>query len=168
MISNTLSMRFFWSFLFSLVKWHWKKILLVQLFYLGWSLDRSVLPYLIGKIIDGMTQYTGSRTEAWHILGQPILFTLSAWIGFDLSFRLGGLLFAKLIPKIESDARMTLYDQVFDHSHQYFVENMAGNVANKVAALPDSLRYILSSLMGSIIPASITLLIAMDSATIFL
>ncbi|MGC8483226.1 MAG: ABC transporter ATP-binding protein [Thermodesulfobium sp.] len=116
---------------------------------------------MIGKIIDGMMQLAGNRAEAWHFLGQPILLTLSAWIGLDLSFRLGGLLFAKLIPKIESDARMTLYDQVLDHSHQYFVENMAGNIANKVATLPDSLRYILSSLMGSIIPASITLLIAM-------
>ena len=47
------------------------------------------------------------------------------------------------IPYMKAQMRETLYDYVRLHSHNYFMDNFAGDIASRVQSLPESCQRIL-------------------------
>ena len=151
---------FTWHFL----KKQWKWLLLIQILCCAWALDHTLWPYVIMVLIDTITNFTGDRTHAWGALATPILMGLSLWITIEVSFRVSGILLARVIPKLESDVRLAMFKYVGYHSHVYFSDKMAGSIANKISDIPLSVTHILQYIMQLFIPALVALVI---STTLF-
>lgn len=158
-LPKTLS-AFFWHFL----KKQWKGFLALQLFSFAWSLDHTIWPYIIMLFIDGITNYVGDKANMWHELAVPIFMGLGLWLTVELFFRLSGIVTAYLIPKLEAQVRLAMFDYVQHHSHLYFNNNMAGSIANKIADMPQSMTRILLQIIQLFIPVALALII---STTLF-
>lgn len=147
---------FFWFFL----KKQWKWLLFIQLFSFAWSLDHTLWPYVIMTLIDTITNFTGTSGEVWQALAKPIIMGVSLWLTVEISFRLGGFLTAYIIPKIEADVRMNMFDYVLKHSHHYFSNHMAGSIANKIADMPLSMTRLLLQIVQLFLPVALALIIS--------
>ena len=147
---------FFWHFL----KKQWKWLLLIQIFSFAWSLDHTIWPYVIMLLIDGITNFAGDKAEVWHALSVPIIMGLTLWLTVEISFRLSGIMGAKVFPIIEADMRISMFDYVLHHSHLYFSNQMAGAIANKISDMPQSMTRILQQLMHLFLPVGLALMIS--------
>ncbi len=147
---------FFWHFL----KKQWKWLLLIQIFSFAWSLDHTLWPYVIMLLIDTITNFTGDKAEIWHALRTPIIMGITLWITVELSYRLSGIMSAKVFPRIEAETRMSMFDYVLHHSHLYFSNQMAGSIANKISDMPQSMTRLLQQIMYLFLPVILALIIS--------
>lgn len=134
--------------------------MLLQIFCLAWSLDHTLWPYVIMTLIDTITTFTGDRSDVWHILSVPIIMGLSLWISVEVFFRLGGFIGASFFPKLEADVRMSMFDYVVGHSNQYFSNQMAGSISNKISDMPQSMTRFFMQIVHLFIPVAVALVIA--------
>jgi ATP-binding cassette subfamily B protein len=147
---------FFWHF----AKKYWGWLLLIQLFSFAWSLDHTLWPYVIMTLIDTITNFSGPHSEVWQALAKPIWMGISLWLTVEISFRIAGYLTAWLVPKIEADIRMSMFDYVIHHSHHYFSTHMAGSIANKISDMPQAITRLLTQMTHLFIPVGLALIIS--------
>ncbi len=148
------------GFIWFFVKKQWLLLLLVVIFGLGWSLDHTLWPYVIMKLIDVITNYTGPKTETWSALATPIIMGISLWFVIEISFRLSGILASRFITKFEADVRMSMFGYVLNHSQHYFSNHLAGEIANKISDMPQSLTRLLMQITQLFIPVVVALCIS--------
>ncbi len=151
---------FFWHF----IKKRWKPLLGAQIFVLAWALDHTLWPGIIMMLVDLITHFTGDKAEVWSYLAKPLWLGAALWISIEISFRLGGLLLAKVVPSIEADIRLAMFNYVQRHSYNYFGNNFAGNISNKISDMTQSFTHILQLVMQLFIPVILAILI---SSTLF-
>ena len=147
---------FFWHFL----KKHWVLLLLTQFFSFAWSLDHTLFPYVIMKLIDAITHFSGDRSEAWQALKPPIMMGVALWITVEIFFRLSGFLGAYLFPRLEASVRMSMFDYVLGHSHSYFSNRMPGAIANKISDMPQSMTRLIEQVIHLLLPVALALIIS--------
>lgn len=151
---------FFWCF----IKKQWKWFLIMQIFYFGWSIDHTFFPYVLELLIGGIINFTGDRSEIWSVLSVPLYMGAGLWICVECSYRFSGFIASTVIPRLEADVRLAMFDYVQRHSHIYFSTKFAGSLANKIADMPRSITHILHLLMSLFFPV----LVALAIASIFL
>ena len=129
--------RFFWHFV--------KKQRLAFIFFLlaptVMVLENNVIPYSLKMIVDAL---------GTHSKGEPIFSVLApalwlgggAWVGMLVIVRLQNWWQGYVIPKFQADVRMSVFDYLNKQSYQYFSNEMAGSLANKVNDLPRALDSI--------------------------
>jgi ATP-binding cassette subfamily B protein len=137
-----------WLFLFS------------QIGCLAWALDHTIWPLVYGKLIDTLTLYSDDRAGIFDSLAPILVGGVILWIIVDLGFRLGGILFARAIPQTEATIRMDLFDYVQHHSFQYFSDQFAGALTNKINDLPQAINRIIQLMMTLFIPALVAVAIS--------
>src|SRR4051812_10314780 len=111
------------SFFAYFIKQQWLGFAVMQLFYFAWSIDHTLFPYLLGRLIDTITTYDNSRAEVWPALTPILLMGLLLWIGLEIGYRLSGFMSVRVIPKMEASVRLQMFDYVQRHSHTFFSKN---------------------------------------------
>ncbi|MFI5344460.1 MAG: ABC transporter ATP-binding protein [Chlamydiales bacterium] len=154
-LPRTLS-AFIWLFLKNQRKW----LLFAVIFSLGWSLDHTLWPYVIMTLIDVITHFTGPKTDAWVALATPIAMGISLWITVEIAFRLSGFSLMRFIPIFEGNVRMSMFEYVLNHSQHYFSNHLAGEIANKISDMPQSLTRLLMLIIQLFIPVGVALIIS--------
>lgn len=147
---------FVWHFL----KRQWKWLVVAQLFSFAWSIDHTFWPYVLMVFIDTITNYVGDRAYAWAALSTPVLMGLGLWTFLEICFRVSGIVTARIIPKLEADIRMEMFDYVQHHSHLYFSSKMAGSIANKISDMPQSITRAVLLVMQLFFPVFLAMLIS--------
>jgi ATP-binding cassette subfamily B protein len=147
---------FAWYFL----KKQWKWLVIIQIFSFAWSLDHTIWPYIIMVLVDTINAFDGDRAHAWQALTTPILMGLGLWLTVEFSFRISGILMARVIPKLEADVRLAMFKYVEYHSHLYFSDKMSGAISNKISDMPQSLTYILLNIVQVFLPVILALVIS--------
>lgn len=147
---------FFWHF----IKQQWPWFLLMQLLFFGWSIDHTFFPYILELLVDGITNFQGSRANMWSELATPILMGAGLWIGVEIAYRTAGFAVAYVMPRMEASVRMAMFDYVQRHSHTYFSSNFAGSLSNKLADMPRSMTHALQLIMTLFLPVILALIIA--------
>lgn len=148
------------SFFFYFVKKQWTWFLAIQLLCFCWSLDHTLWPYFLMKIVDTLSSFEGEKSQIWAALSTPLLMGAALWIYVEASFRLSGILMAKLFPKFEAKVRMAMFDYVQKHSSSYFANNFAGSIANKISDMTHNMNLILQLVLGLFLPVFLALIIA--------
>lgn len=133
----------------------WVFLLMLVLSFV-WTLDATVLPYLLRLIIDTLTQYDADRTAAWPALKMVLLYVVVVWIIVEIGFRTRGFLQARFYPKLEADIRMAMFDHIQHHSPKYFNEHFAGSLANKISDMTTQVTSILQNLVQLFLPTAFT------------
>lgn len=147
------------SFIFHFIKKQWPWFLLIQIFAFAWTLDYTVWPILIGKLVDSITHYAGDRTQAWGVIGPILVLGAILWLTIEWMFRGAGFLLAKVSPRFEAQIRSSVFDYVQRHSQNYINDRFAGTLANKVSDISLSAGRVVRQLMFLFLPVVLAFLI---------
>lgn len=149
-----------WGFIWHFMQKQWIWLLLAQLCFFSWSLDHTLWPVVLMLLIDGITNYAADKADMWHILATPIILGLSLWIIVEFLSKTGGILVARIMPKMEANIRMSMYEYVMRHSHHYFSNHMAGSIANKISDMTQAVTRLLILVMTLFLPVAMAVLIS--------
>lgn len=147
---------FFWQF----IRPHPWTFFFTFILSLVWALDATLWPFIFRKIIDIFTQYENLREAAFPAFKTPIIWALCLWLIIEYGFRAMGVLFARAIPRLESDIRMKMFDHIQYHSPKYFNEHFAGSLSNKITDMTTQASFIIQNLLIMFIPALTTCVMA--------
>jgi ATP-binding cassette subfamily B protein len=147
---------FFWHFI--------KKQRLAFTFFLlapmVMVLENNVIPYSLKMIVDAL----GTHPKEQHIFSvvAPALWLGGgAWISMLIIIRLQNWWQGYVIPRFQADVRMSVFEYLNKQSHQYFSNQMAGSLANKVNDLPRALDSIFMIITWYAIAAFSSIVVAL-------
>lgn len=140
---------FIWMFV-KLQKW---KFFFIFLLSLVWTLDATVWPYILRKIIDVFNHFDNDRSAAWPTLKLWLMWGAGLLVLIEAGFRSRDFVTTHAFPKIEADIRMAMFDHIQHHSPKYFNEHFAGSLSNKVNDMITHVSFMLDQLLRIFIPA---------------
>ncbi|CCD29014.1 ABC transporter ATP-binding protein [Candidatus Glomeribacter gigasporarum BEG34] len=140
------------------------QIIAAQLCAFAWTINSTLWPYLIKNLIDAMKNYRPALDSFTSIFVPIFSSMVGLWIIASCMFRARGLLFAWIVPRFEEQVRLGVFDYLLQHSHRFFQEQMAGNLANKIADIAQRPARIFHLTNNFFIP---TVLAALITAVVF-
>lgn len=129
--------RFFWHF----IK---KQPLAFTLFLLApivMVLENNVIPYSLKMIVDALGSHTKGQ-NIFSVVAPALWLGGGAWVTMIVIIRLQNWWQGYVIPRFQADVRMSVFDYLNKQSYQYFSNQMAGSLANKINDLPRALDSI--------------------------
>ncbi len=122
-----------WSWLWTLLrKQRGRAFSVLCLDCLAWPLDAVVWPYLLGWVVGIMGMFDADRPEAWAALQLPAMVALALVIFVEAASRVMSFAMARLIPDLQEEIRLSMFDHIQRHSIRYFNERFSGALANKI------------------------------------
>ncbi len=116
-----------------------------------WAINESLFPYFIKSIINAIHDSQGNAAHIWQIIAIPLLSLSCLWLLMELSMRTQGIVVMKTFPLLRAQIRDTVFNYVRQHSHDYFINHFAGNIANKISDLPSGVETLLQILFFNFI-----------------
>jgi ABC-type multidrug transport system fused ATPase/permease subunit len=110
-------------------------------------LKTNVVPYALKLIVDAISTHQADRSNIFELLNGAIWLGGGAWFGLIFIERFQYWMQSIAIPKFEADMRLSVLKYSMNHSYEYFCNQFAGNLVNKVMSLirsMDAIRKILS------------------------
>lgn len=98
-----------------------------------WAIESSASPYVLKYIVDTISIYDGSLDKLWEVLLIPVILYAFLWIIRALSIRVSEWCALKTYPSMTLDITVAMFSYLKDHSHQYFQNNFAGSLQNKIS-----------------------------------
>ncbi len=143
---------FIWNFV-KPQKWVFFSVFALSLV---WSLDATIWPYILGLIIDILTEYDLNRAASWASLTWPLVSGAILWLFVESSFRCKGFLQAKAFPQLEADIRMGMFNHIMRHSPKYFNSHFSGSLSNKINDMTIQVTLILQNMLTLFLPTIAT------------
>ena len=98
-----------------------------------WAIENSANPYILKYIVDTISSYDGSLERLWEVLLIPVCLYACFWVIRTLSIRIAELGALKTYPPMSQDITVQMFSYLKDHSFQYFQNNFAGSLQNKIS-----------------------------------
>lgn len=155
-MSNKDLFQFIWHF----IKPYKFVFFLAALLSCVWSIDATLWPYILKKVINIFQLYDHNRSEAWSLLLSPVFSALALWISVEIGFRGQGFLLAKSLPQLEAKIRIEMFEHVQNHSPKYFNDHFAGSLTNKINDMVSQTSNILQNVVSMFIPGFVTCILA--------
>jgi len=95
-----------------------------------WAIDFSLRPYLLKIILDRLT--TAAPSQVTERVMYPIIFYLIITLLVILMYRVYDLIKMRFEPALKKNIVMRLMTHIMNHTHRYFQNNFAGDLANRV------------------------------------
>lgn len=130
-------------FIFYFVRQQWVKFSILIFCFVIWAVCDAVYPYLLKRIIDTIQVYQGEPAGVYAAVSGTLIFLVLLWITAEFFMRLQGILQIYTFPQFRANIRDTVFDYVKSHSHEYFSNHFAGNIAKKLADLPNSCQTVM-------------------------
>lgn len=109
-----------------------------------WALNDTFFPFFLKLIVNKLENNVNvSLTELFFSLSGIITAFVSFWVVAEIIYRSQGILLIYTFPKFRANIRKTVFNYVKAHSHQYFSDHFAGNIAKKLSDLPTSAQNLL-------------------------
>ncbi len=147
---------FFWHFI--------KKQRLAFLFFLlaptVMVLENNVIPYSLKMIVDSLGTYSKGQ-NVFSVLAPALWLGGGAWVGMLVIIRLQNWWQGYVIPRFQADVRMSVFDYLTKQSYQYFSNEMAGTLANKLNDLPRALDSIFMIITWYAVAAFSSIIVAL-------
>jgi|JI9StandDraft_1071089.scaffolds.fasta_scaffold19196_3 ATP-binding cassette subfamily B protein len=150
------------SFVFRFLRPHKFAYTILLLCTFSLALDNTVWPYILRVVVDILDNFDLKRGEALSALKVPLLAGVLLWLLIDIGFRLQGFLIAYMIPKLEANIRVTLFEEVLTHSPKYFSEQLPGKLANKISDMTTHISLALRQILTVMIPVTIGCIFAIS------
>lgn len=104
-------------------------------------LENNAIPYSLKMIVDVLTAHPQDK-HVFETVAPALWLGGGAWFVFIIVLRLQNWWQGYAIPRFLADVRMSIFDYVSKQSHQFFSNQMAGSLANKINDLPRALNAI--------------------------
>ncbi len=105
-----------------------------------WGVYVSLSPYLLKTIIDGLAENKAVQQVYLPAVIYVLLYSFTA-----INFRALDWIKCKILPPIKKDTAMNMFDYIKHHSHDFFQNNFAGSMSNKVNDMVVNLESLLNS-----------------------
>ncbi len=147
------------SFIYHFVRQRRFSFILFIVTSIIWGSNDALFPYLLKHMVDLLHNYQGEPSGIYRASAGLLLLIVAFWLLTELTQRTQGIIQIYTFPYFRANIRAAVFDYVKSHSHEYFANNFAGNIAKKLADLPTSCQTILeiicyqfvTALTGSII-----------------
>lgn len=144
-----------YSFLFHFVcKQKWNFFLLFFCSVI-WATNDAFFPYFLKRIVNTLQHYHGAPSHIYGALKWTLLLLVLFWTVNELNARFQGIMAIYTIPQFRANIREAVFNYVKSHSHEYFSDQFAGNIANKLASLPSSSQTIIEICCWQFVTASV-------------
>lgn len=120
------------SFIFYFVRQQWMKFALITFCSIVWAINDTIFPYFLKRIVNALENYNSDPKWIALTIGHFFILIVLFWILTEFFLRLQGILQVYTFPKFRSNIRNTIFDYVKSHSHEYFSNHFAGNLAKKI------------------------------------
>lgn len=145
--------------------WHFVKRQPVAFFIaaitaLVWAANEVLFPYFIKLFINAISTFKGDPHDIFSVIWIPLTALITSWLVMDISMRTQGITLIEAFPRLRANIRETMFNYVKHHSHQYFSNNFAGTIAQKMSSLPTSSQMVLEILMFTLCSVSVGFIIA--------
>jgi ATP-binding cassette subfamily B protein len=125
-----------------------------------WSMNEVFFPYFIKLIINIIANYRGEPHSIYSALSLPLIALVSCWLFMDICMRVQGMVLIYAFPRLRANIREASFNYTKQHSHNYFSNNFAGSIAQKLSSLPTSCQNVLEIFLFNFCSISVGVVIA--------
>ncbi len=136
-----------------------KSFLALFILHLAWSIDQTVLPFVFKKFLDVIINYQGDKSDIWAHIALWVWLGATIWLLNNFMFRSWDYISTKTFPTFEKNVRLFMIDYLNQHSYEFFQNNFAGSIANKISDMTDNLTQIIQSLIILFVPSLVAFII---------
>ncbi|CAN5257003.1 ABC transporter ATP-binding protein [soil metagenome] len=140
-------------FIIKFVSEQWIKFSVIALTSIMWAFNDTLFPYFIKRIVNTLQTFQGNRADVYPALAGILALLFGLWIVTESLHRTQGFVQIYLFPHFRAQIRAAVFNYVKSHSHEYFANNFAGNLAKKLADLPTSSQSIMEIICFNFITA---------------
>jgi ATP-binding cassette subfamily B protein len=119
-----------------------------------WAINDSFFPYFLKRIVNAVQAYQGEAAGIYTAVAGSLLLLALFWGISEIFMRIQGILQIYTFPQFRANIRGTVFDYVKSHSHEYFSSHFAGNIAKKLADLPNSSQNIMEIICFQFVTAT--------------
>ena len=123
-------------------------------------LENNAIPYALKMIVDALGSFTPNQ-NIFKLVAPALLVGGGSWFILLLILRLENWWQAFVLPRFQADVRMSVFDYLSKQSYQYFSNQMAGTLANKLNDLPRALNSIFEIITWYAIAATSSIVVAL-------
>ena len=124
----------------------------------AWAIDQIIFPYCTKLIIDAIANFSGDKSTIFTHLAPALYLGLGAWIFLILVWRFLDIVYVNFIPRLQANIRLTMFEYVENHSHQFFSNDFSGSIANKISDIANGSWDILNFLCRQLIPTTVIII----------
>lgn len=131
------------SFIYHFIKRQRLGFLVINAIAILWALNDTFFPFFLKLIVNKIQHFTGEPSQIYSAVESVLILLILFWILTELCLRIQGIVQIYTFPHFRANIRKTVFDYVKFHSHDYFANHFAGNIAKKIADLPASCQSIM-------------------------
>ncbi len=136
-----------------------------------WAFNEAFYPYFVKILVNEVEKLKPGLEAPFQALAYPLSALFICWLLMELAMRSLGIVSMYVWPKFRRSIRETVFTYTQSHSHSFFANNFAGNIANKISELPRAAEQILDifimSFFAVLLTFAISLIIIYQVSTIF-
>ena len=132
------------QFIFHTVKPYKKNLTFFGVAAFFWAVINTLLPFSIKKIIDTAVAFQGHQSSIFFEIQPFLLFYIALWICQCAIMRIVDWNKLKLFPSLRQDTLTNMFGYLNYHSHEYFQNNFAGSLINKIFDMQSGIIDILT------------------------
>lgn len=125
-----------------------------------WAINESLFPYFIKSFVNHINGFHGDPLQIWGVLKFPLIGITVLWVLMEVSMRTQGRVMMIAFPKLRTSIRDTVFSYVRRHSHDYFANHFAGEIASKINDLPSGVEMLMQILLFNFISFAVAFIVA--------
>lgn len=122
--------------------------------------ELSIVPYLLKIIIDRLTTFDKPMEHLWSIIIVPVIIYIGIREIINWNFRLYDWYKIKVMTRVKANVTKSMLGHLKKHSYEYFQNNLAGSLINKISDISDGIYELLSMICKIFIWKFFSLVIA--------
>lgn len=111
-----------------------------------WALVNSFMPYMQKLIIDHVIDSAANRANIIPTVAPYAFCYVGLWIALATNMRVLDWVKLKLLPSLREDVMKDMFAYLNQHSHQYFQNQFAGSLVNKILDMQSGIVDIFNTL----------------------
>lgn len=134
------------SFVFYFARQQWLRFSALIFTSIVGAINEAFFPYFLKRIVDTLEKFHGNLTQAYSAVSSPLTLLILFWVANEFTAQSQRIVSIYTIPRFRANIREAVFDYVKSHSHEYFSNQLAGNIANKIVDLPTSCQFIMETI----------------------
>lgn len=134
-------------------KKQWPKFTFCVITGICFAINETFFPYFLKHIVNILQTYQGSTLGMFIALKPILILLVSFWIGMEILQRTQGIMLIYTFPSYRATIRSAVFDYIKQHSHHYFANHFAGNIAKKLGDIPNSCQMIMEIICLQLVTA---------------
>ncbi|MGI4851266.1 MAG: ABC transporter ATP-binding protein [Janthinobacterium lividum] len=126
-----------------------------------WAINESLYPYFVRVLVNDIEKLQPGIESPFYALAFPLGALVISWLITELMMRSLGIVMMYVWPKFRKNIREETFNYTQGHSHSFFTDNFAGNIANKISELPRACQQILDTFITSFFAILLTFFISL-------